>query len=164
MATQVQQRWGPGMTSTEQIEANRKTVLEAGPCTTSGKARPVPSVRHGLTINILKDPAMGAEAQTLARALAGPSSSPARLDRALAIAQARLELRRIREAQLILMESIFSPPMPRAAPVNAGLQEVLESLAWQGMLEVALRWHDYERKILSRLKRAMREFLAVSND
>jgi hypothetical protein len=49
-----------------------------------------------------------------AQALAGPSPSPARLDHALAIAQARLELRRIREAQLML-ESIFSPP--RAAPV-----------------------------------------------
>jgi hypothetical protein len=64
----------------------------------------------------------------------------------------------------MLMESIFSPPIPRAVPVSAALQEVLESLAWQRMLEVVLRWHDYERKILSRLKRAMRDFLAISND
>jgi hypothetical protein len=105
-----------------------------------------------LTVNILKDPAMGAEAQTLAQALAGPSPSPAQLEQALVIAQGRLELRRIREAQLMLMESIFSP---RAAPVSA---------AWQEMFEVVLRWHDYERKILSRLKRAMRAFLAISND
>jgi hypothetical protein len=137
------------MTSINQTEANRKNSARSrGPRTTGGKARSSRNAfGHGLAVTILKDPVLSAKAQRLAEAIAGPNPSPARLAGASAIAQGRLELLRLRDAQHTLVEALAS---------EASVHAVVETL------EVALRWHGYERKIISRMRRATRELLVNS--
>jgi hypothetical protein len=142
------------MTSIKQIEANRKNSARSrGPRTGGGKARSSRNAfRHGLTVATLKDPTLAAEARRLAEVIAGPDPSSARLAEASAIAQGRLELTRIRDAQNTFMELEFVPLLD---------SEISVDLAWE-VLEVLLRWHNYERKIISRIKRDTRAFLVNS--
>ena len=137
------------MTSIKQAEANRKnSARSCGPHTSGGKARSSRNAfGHGLTVTVLKDLALGAEAQRLAEAFAGPNPSPARFAGASAIAQGRVELLRLRDAQHRLMKALAS---------EASVDAIGKTL------EIALRWHGYERKILSRIKRDTRVFLANS--
>ncbi len=140
------------MTSIEQTEANRKNSARSrGPRTTGGKARSSRNaLRHGLTVATLKDPTLAAEARRLTRTIVGPNPCGDRIAEASAIAQGRLELSRIRDAQNTLMDLYFVPALDSEASVD---------LAWE-VLDVLLRWHDYERKIISRIRRATRAFLA----
>jgi hypothetical protein len=143
------------MTSINQINANRKNAARSrGPRTGAGKGRASRNaLRHGLTVSVLKESAVWPEAQKLAAAVAGPNASGERLAQALTIAERQLELIRIRDVQVNLMNS-------------AGLASIVDSeglaqgaVSGEAMLEALpqlLRWHDYERKILSRRKRAMR--------
>jgi len=77
------------------------------------------------------------------------------LREALTIAERQLELIRIRDAQVNLMNSaglaslMDSEGLVQGAVSGAAMLETLRQL---------FRWHDYERKILSRRKRAMRAF------
>lgn len=103
---------------------------------------------------------MWPEAEKLAADIAGPSAGSERLAQALTIAERQLELIRIRDAQVNLMNS-------------AGIASLMDlegrgqgALSGEAMLEALprlFRWHDYERKILSRRKRAMRAFLSNSD-
>jgi hypothetical protein len=135
------------MTSSEQIDANRKNGARSrGPRTSTGKARSSQNaIRHGLTVSILKDSTLRPEAEKLALALAGPDAGSARFIQALRIAEAQLDLVRIRGAQVNLMES--------AEQGDLSAEATLEVLPQQ------FRWNSYERKILSRRKRHIRTFL-----
>jgi hypothetical protein len=137
------------MTSINQTEGNRRnSARSCGPRTTGGKARSSRNAfGHGLSVSILEDPVLSATAQRLAEELAGANPSPARLAQASAIAQCRLELLRLRDAQHTLMEALAS---------EVSVDAVVETL------KVALRFHGYERKIISRMKRATRSVLVNS--
>jgi hypothetical protein len=146
------------MTSIDQIIANRKNAARSrGPRTGAGKARASRNaLRHGLTISVLKDLAAWPEAEKLAGVIAGPNASGERLTQALTIAETQLDLRRIRDAQTNLMNSACLGSLTESEGRGQG------ALSGEATLEVLpqlLRWHDYERKILSRRKRAMRAFL-----
>jgi hypothetical protein len=149
------------MTSVARIAANRKNgACGGGPRTATGKARSSRNaLRHGLTVNILHDSAVRPEAEELAEAIAGPNVNSARLAEARTIAEALVVLFRIRDAQVKLMDSAC--PAPLMAPEVTG-QEAFSAEALQEVLPQLARWHDYERKVLSRLKRAMREFLFLA--
>ena len=62
------------MTSDRKTISNRNNGSKGrGPQTAGGKARSSQNAfRHGLSVSVLKEPAMCAEVEKLARALAGP--------------------------------------------------------------------------------------------
>jgi hypothetical protein len=146
------------MTSVAQIVANRKNGAGGcGPRTATGKTRSRRNaLRHGLTVNILNDSAVRPEAEELAKAIAGPNVNSARLADARTIAVTLVVLFRIRDAQVKLMDSACPAPLMASEVLG---QEAFSAEALLEVLPQLARWHDYERKVLSRLKRAIREFL-----
>jgi hypothetical protein len=140
--------------SKKQLSANKKNGARSrGPRSAAGKARSSGNaLRHGLTANLMNDSSARAEAESLALAIAGPDPSRARLAQAWTVAEAQLDLLRIRGAQVRLLDSAYFAPAVR----KGGGQAVLSADVLLDVMPQFVRWHDYERKVLSRLKRAMR--------
>jgi hypothetical protein len=143
------------MASNKQLSANKKNSARSrGPRSAAGKARSSGNaLRHGLTVNNLNDSTKRAEAESLAVAIAGPNASSTRLAQAWTIAETQLDLLRIRNAQVALMDSACAAPFVVSGAPGHG---AFSGKVVLGVIAQLFRWHDYERKILSRLKRATR--------
>src|SRR5262245_60595042 len=107
------------MASEQQIAANRRNARKStGPHSGAGKKRASRNAyRHGLRSSITPTAAVAKQLDKLVREIAGDSKDPILLERARAIAQAELELARVRRAKVALIEraSAFGeldPPRP----------------------------------------------------
>lgn len=94
------------MSSLQRIEANRRNGrLSRGPRTPAGKAAAARnSRRHGLRVPVLADPEWAGQVRELACLLAGPGAGAERLARAARIAEAQVDLVRIRTVKQRLLE------------------------------------------------------------
>ena len=94
------------MASERQIAANRRNARKStGPCSGAGRKRASRNAyRHGLTLSINSTAAFAKQLDTLVRKIAGDSEDAIVLERACAIAQAELDLARVRRAKLALIE------------------------------------------------------------
>ena len=118
--------------------ANRRNARRStGPRTAAGKARAARNAhRHGLTLSLGSDPAWWPMLGALTEAIAGPQADAERRERAMRVAQAHVEVLRIRAAKCNILADGVSP-----ATVNR--------------LTCLMR---YERRAFARRKRAMRAF------
>jgi hypothetical protein len=105
------------MASERQIAANRRNARKStGPRSGAGKKRASRNAyRHGLTLSITSTAAFAKQLDKLARKIAGNTDDAIVLERARAIAQAELELARVRRAKVALIERAsafgeFDPP------------------------------------------------------
>jgi hypothetical protein len=136
-------------TGTARARASRANARRStGPKTSAGKARARRNARrHGLTLPVLADPGLAPEVGDLAReiekSVAGAEPDARRHALACRIAEALIDLRRVRAAKLPLVAALHAEPM-NAAP--------LAQLA---------RLDRYERRALARRKAAIREFDAA---
>src|SRR5215471_12702420 len=94
------------MASERQIAANRRNAHKStGPHSGAGKKRASRNAyRHGLTLDITSTAAFAKHLDKLARKIAGDSEDAITLERAREIAQAELELARVRRAKVALIE------------------------------------------------------------
>jgi hypothetical protein len=94
------------MASERQIAANRRNARKsAGPRSGAGRKRASRNAyRHGLTLNITSTAAVAKQLDKLARKIAGDTKDAITLERAREIAQAELELARVRQAKVALIE------------------------------------------------------------
>jgi hypothetical protein len=94
------------MASERQIAANRRNARKStGPRSGAGRKRASRNAyRHGLTLSINSTAAVAKQLDTLVRKIAGDSEDAIMLERARAIAQAELDLARVRRAKLALIE------------------------------------------------------------
>src|SRR6516162_94646 len=94
------------MASERQIAANRRNARKStGPRSGAGrKWSSRNAYRHGLTLNITSTAAFAKQLDELARKIAGDTKAAITLERAREIAQAELELGRVRRAKLALIE------------------------------------------------------------
>ena len=96
------------MASERQIAANRRNARKStGPRSGAGKKRASRNAyRHGLSLSITSTAAVAKQIDNLVREIAGDSKDAIMLERARAIAQAELELARVRRAKVALIERV----------------------------------------------------------
>jgi hypothetical protein len=94
------------MASERQIAANRRNARKStGPGSGAGKTRARRNAyRHGLTLSITATAEYAKQLETLVRKIAGDTKDAVKLERARAIAQAELEVARVRRAKVALIE------------------------------------------------------------
>ncbi len=138
------------MTSPAKLRANRRNAAKStGPKTPAGRAVAARNARrHGLTIPVLLDPALSRDVEDLARGIeksvTGREADARGHDHACQVADAMIDLRRVRDAKLPVMAALHADPKTAAGPLR----------------ELA-RLDRYERRALWRRKLAIRAFAAA---
>ena len=131
------------MTSRRKYESNRRNAeASSGPKSAAGKARSSRNaLRHGLAIPIWADRALAAEAEVLARQMAGANASREVLGLARAVADAQTDVLRTRRARRDLL-----------AGATCDLKARSQVASQLGAID------RYENRALSRRNRAIRAF------
>ena len=120
------------MTSERKRQANRANAQSStGPKTAKGKKRSaVNARRHGLNVSVLHDPLLAKEVEVLARGLAGPTASPEIFFYARRVAEAQIDLQRVRACRHRHIEQALADPKF----VGAKVEKI--------KLTVSMRWLD----------------------
>jgi hypothetical protein len=89
------------MISARKINANRANArASTGPKTAEGRARAARNaLRHGLSLSVHADPSLSEDVETLAREIAGTGANSEMQELARRIAEAQIDLRRVRCAR-----------------------------------------------------------------
>ncbi|MGB6351357.1 MAG: hypothetical protein WBG10_15160 [Pseudolabrys sp.] len=106
------------MTSGRRLKANRANAQRStGPKSIGGKARASQNAhRYGLSLSVLLDPALSAEAENLAREIAGEGCNPEILAHARSFAEAQIDVARIRRARHDLkVRKLDNPDKPKTS-------------------------------------------------
>jgi hypothetical protein len=98
------------LTSARKIRANRANArASTGPQTTRGRARAARNaLRHALSLPVGSIPALSEEVEALAREIAGPGANAATQELARRVAEAQIDLRRVRHARHQFLSDILS--------------------------------------------------------
>jgi hypothetical protein len=155
------------MTSTRRFKANRKNArTSTGPRTQRGKIRSAQNARrHGLSLSVLTDPLLSEDAENLAQTLAGEGASAGVLDATRRVAEAQIDLIRIRRARFDILLGKFKEPKltPKAPPAVdppwvAGMK-ILNAL---GPIEPDSPLWKYKEKFLPQEEVARKEQTSTS--
>jgi hypothetical protein len=125
------------MISARKLEANRANArLSTGARTAVGKARSAQNaLRHCLSLPVLTNPILSAEVEALAQEIAGPGASAGLLELARRIAEAEIDLIRVRRARHeLIAQALANPNYRRAADLKRNQKHIARSfLRYIGM-------------------------------
>src|SRR5262245_59851732 len=100
------------MTTMRRLQANRTNAkASTGPRSAAGKHRVSQNARrHGLSLSVRLNPVLSENAENLARKIAGEGASPEILELARRVAEAQVDVMRVRKARLELLSSDMQSP------------------------------------------------------
>src|SRR5438105_2280809 len=169
------------MSSKRKIAANRQNAAHStGPRTADGKTCASRNAyQHGLAVSVLDDPAISVEVERLVRTIVGKRRAPYELVQARIIAEAELDLLRIRAMRAKIIDSmaeanslgdskLAKEPVPGAkdtaalpnSPIQSEIQDAPRALVRAlPQLEALER---YERRAFSRRRRAIKRMYRSS--
>jgi hypothetical protein len=177
------------VTSACKVRANRVNArASTGPQTTRGRARAARNaLRHALSLPVCSIPALSEEVEELAREIAGPGANAETQELARRVAEAQIDLRRVRHARhqflsdtlsweyysytkmrmkVKVLRALLRPNPPdismealEFATLNPSLEgpDKLATILLEQAKEL-LAMDRYERRALSRRKFAVRAF------
>lgn len=156
------------MTSDRMAAANRRNGQRGrGPRTAAGKATSSRNaLRHGLAANLLDEPAIWGKVEALARAIAGDGANIAGMNQARIIAEAQLDLVRIRRAKLNIEAHLLEASTSEGTMREGEIERADPSSEVEGSQELAIlrslsSIERYERSAILRRRRAMYAFLVL---
>ena len=102
------------MKLTARVRANRANARRStGPKTLAGKsAASRNALRHGLAIPVTVDPSLADEVERSAWMIAGEGANSSRLERARRVAEAQIDLLRVRRARSLLLDDVRARVKP----------------------------------------------------
>ena len=156
------------MTTARKVRANRQNArASTGPKSATGKARSSANARrHRLAVPIWSDPGLTADALELAKNIAGVRPSPQVMAHAQQVAEAQIEVVRVRRWRLDLMDQHLSHlrlenPDDRASELRRDAELSLKKALIVLDLTPQLQLLDrYERRAVSRRNRAIQSLTA----
>jgi protein-tyrosine-phosphatase len=100
------------MTSARKIKSNRANAqVSTGPRTVHGKARAAQNARrHGLSLSVISDPVLSEQVEALAREIAGDATDDDIYQLARRIAEAQIDLCRVRDARYQFLSHELNDP------------------------------------------------------
>ena len=127
------------------IKANRANArASTGPRTRQGKVRSAQNAyRHGFNVSVLTTNSFGRRRKSRASKIAGERASAEVLETARRVAEAQIELRRVREARRVLLDKYLSDPKyKRYMTSPAKLKERLRVLGRLGAMMIRMTPHE----------------------
>lgn len=150
------------MTSARKISANRANAkASTGPRTARGKSNAAQNARrHGLNVSIPADSVRAAEVQRLAREIGGKGANAEIFELARRVAEAEMEIIRVRKARHELFRTHLS--LNEISALKSEPKRAKDFAAKLANFTERLSLIDrYERRALSRRKFAIRELDAL---
>jgi hypothetical protein len=110
------------LTSDRKLQANQKNCLSStGPRTAAGKASAAKNARrHGLSVPVLSDSAWSPQVERLAAEIVGPNASSELRELARRVAEAQIDVIRVRRARQNLIAGAMSNPDYRSPVTPQG--------------------------------------------
>lgn len=168
------------MTSERKITANRANArASTGPKTAQGRLHTARNaLRHALSLPVYSDPALSEEVEALARDIVESDANAERQELARRIAEAHIDLRRVRCARHQLLSEILNDAdyeskavlnkkaamatrFLRRHDLSTPMPDVKFATILAGKSRQLLALDRYERRALSRRKFAIRAFDAA---
>lgn len=118
------------------------------------------ALKHGLNVSIRHEPGASDKIETLAVAIACDNPTPQRIQAARDVAEACLELRRVQQFKLALIES-------EAAKLRATVADDVEAEYTQACVQALpalTKVERYERRAISRHRRAIHAYLIAAGE
>lgn len=147
----------------------RNPARSTGPTTVAGKLRASQNaLKHGLNVSIRHEPDASDKIETLAVAIACDNPTLQRMQAARDIAEAYLELRRVQQFKLALIES--EATKLRATAADDVEADHTEHVAYEytqacvQALPALTKVERYERRALSRHRRAIHAYLIAAGE